>query len=84
MFPFHGLFMITIPDCTKPRWRKLYFLSFFMCIVWIMILSFLMVDAANKLGTCIGIDETVMGLTLLAAGMFLELFAPSFIVFVHS
>eukprot|EP00297_Palpitomonas_bilix_P004522 CAMPEP_0113918324 /NCGR_PEP_ID=MMETSP0780_2-20120614/33285_1 /TAXON_ID=652834 /ORGANISM="Palpitomonas bilix" /LENGTH=681 /DNA_ID=CAMNT_0000918113 /DNA_START=267 /DNA_END=2312 /DNA_ORIENTATION=- /assembly_acc=CAM_ASM_000599 len=67
-FPFHGLFMITIPDCQAPKWRKYYFLSFFMCMIWIMVLSFIMVDGANKLGICIGIDETVMGLTLLAAG----------------
>lgn len=42
--------------------------AFTMCIVWIMILSFIMVLFVIRLGCMIGIDDYTMGLVIVAAG----------------
>uniref|UniRef100_A0A7S3DC54 Sodium/calcium exchanger membrane region domain-containing protein n=1 Tax=Palpitomonas bilix TaxID=652834 RepID=A0A7S3DC54_9EUKA len=66
--PLSYLFKFTVPDVSKKRWKKFYLLAFFLSILWIGVLSFFMVDFANKAGECFGISATVMGLTVLAAG----------------
>ena len=42
--------------------------AFFGSIFWIMIVSYLMVWWANEIGETIGIEDEIMGLTILAAG----------------
>eukprot|EP00038_Savillea_parva_P031630 m.88945 g.88945 ORF g.88945 m.88945 type:complete len:757 (-) comp9776_c1_seq1:103-2373(-) len=42
--------------------------AFFMCILWIMVLSFIMVLFVIRIGCIIGIDDYVMGLVIVAAG----------------
>lgn len=39
-WPIHLVFMFTIPDCERPRFKKWFPLTFIMCIVWIGSLSY--------------------------------------------
>lgn len=41
LWPIHFLFMLTIPDCERPRLKKLFPMTFIMCIVWIGSLSYM-------------------------------------------
>ncbi|XP_061186017.1 sodium/potassium/calcium exchanger 3-like [Saccostrea echinata] len=69
MIPMHALFFISIPDCRRPgKWHKTYPLTFVMSIAWIAGLSYVMVWMVTVAGDALEIPETVMGLTLLAAG----------------
>ncbi|XP_064613836.1 sodium/potassium/calcium exchanger 4-like [Liolophura sinensis] len=69
MIPIKALLFITIPDCRRPGcWQKLFALTFIMSIVWIAAFSYLMVWMVTITGDALGIPDTVMGLTLLAAG----------------
>jgi hypothetical protein len=40
VWPIHLVFLITIPDCEKPRFKRWFPLTFLMCIVWIGSLSY--------------------------------------------
>ncbi|ESO82454.1 hypothetical protein LOTGIDRAFT_169924 [Lottia gigantea] len=69
MCPVKALVYVTIPDCRKPgKWRKLFLLTFLCSIIWIAGLSYLMVWMVTIAGDSLEIPDTVMGLTLLAAG----------------
>lgn len=70
MLPMKFLFYITVPDCRKPwgKWRKMYAVTFVLSIVWIVGLSYIMVWMVAIAGDALEIPDTVMGLTLLAAG----------------
>ena len=79
-FPWRFLFVWTIPDCsgnyydaewhfkiagkTPPKWIGTFTIS----ILWVMGISYVMVEAARIAGCFIGIPSAVMGLTFLAAG----------------
>lgn len=39
-WPIHLVFLFTIPDCDKPKFKKWFPLTFIMCIVWIGSLSY--------------------------------------------
>ncbi|CAG5080929.1 Similar to slc24a5: Sodium/potassium/calcium exchanger 5 (Danio rerio) [Cotesia congregata] len=39
-WPIHLVFMCTIPDCEKPRFKRWFPVTFLMCIVWIGSLSY--------------------------------------------
>lgn len=52
----------------SPQALHYYKWAFFACIVWIMVLSFIMVIFVIRLGCMIGIDDYVMGLVVVAAG----------------
>ncbi|XP_072050590.1 sodium/potassium/calcium exchanger 5-like [Amphiura filiformis] len=62
------LMYITIPDVTQPRWRKYYFVSFFMSLVWLMGTSYVLYWMIVVMGYTFDIPDTVMGITLLAGG----------------
>lgn len=66
--PIFFVLWITLPDVRKPGKEKYFFVSFFVSITWIAVFSYLMVWWAHQIGETIGIDETIMGLTFLAAG----------------
>ena len=68
LLPLQTIFWVTIPDCRRPTFEKWYFLTFFLCVSWIMICSVLMVWMATTLGEVMGMPPPVMGLTILAAG----------------
>eukprot|EP00998_Keelungia_sp_KM082_P005555 NODE_186_length_2388_cov_144.026979_g181_i0.p1 GENE.NODE_186_length_2388_cov_144.026979_g181_i0~~NODE_186_length_2388_cov_144.026979_g181_i0.p1 ORF type:complete len:725 (+),score=187.87 NODE_186_length_2388_cov_144.026979_g181_i0:94-2268(+) len=68
MWPLSILIYLTVPHCKRPMFKKLFFLTFFLSIVWIGILSYLMVWWATIIGWTWGIPTPVMGVTILAAG----------------
>lgn len=41
IWPIHVLFALTIPNCEQNRFKKLFPLTFLMCIIWIGSLSYL-------------------------------------------
>ncbi|KAG4065953.1 hypothetical protein HA402_006671 [Bradysia odoriphaga] len=65
-WPIKFILTITIPS--PKTYKKLYPLSFVLCIVWIGINSYLIVWMMTVVGYTFAIPENVMGLTLLAAG----------------
>lgn len=79
VLPINLAFRCTIPDSNydvfredkknkkENRW-KAFSLEFFMCIIWIALLSHFLVYFASKFGCLAGIPGEVMGLTILAAG----------------
>jgi len=66
--PWYAMFSLTIPDCSKDRWRRWYFVSFLLSIGWIGAISYFMVEWAARIGCILGIPPVVMGNTVLAAG----------------
>ncbi|XP_014204897.1 sodium/potassium/calcium exchanger 3 isoform X1 [Copidosoma floridanum] len=67
-WPIHLIFMCTIPDCDKPRFKKWFPVTFLMCIVWIGSLSYLVAWMITIIGDTLKIPDSVMGITFLAAG----------------
>ncbi|XP_035904351.1 sodium/potassium/calcium exchanger 4 isoform X3 [Anopheles stephensi] len=67
-WPIHLLFMFTIPNCEKPRFRNWFPLTFIMCIVWIGSLSYVVAWMITIIGDTLKIPDSVMGITFLAAG----------------
>ncbi|XP_052871856.1 sodium/potassium/calcium exchanger 3 [Anopheles cruzii] len=67
-WPIHLLFMFTIPNCEKPRFRTWFPLTFTMCIVWIGSLSYVVAWMITIIGDTLKIPDSVMGITFLAAG----------------
>ena len=66
--PIMCLFYVTIPDCRSDRWEKWYLVSFFVSVVWIILLSYVLVWMVSIIGFTLGIPDVIMGLTFLAAG----------------
>ncbi|KAJ8960849.1 hypothetical protein NQ318_020147 [Aromia moschata] len=67
-WPIHLVFLFTIPDCEKPRFKKWFPLTFIMCIVWIGSLSYAVAWMITIIGDTLKIPDSVMGITFLAAG----------------
>ena len=67
-WPITFLLSITIPDCRKNHFRPYYPFTFFMCIIWIGASSYLNAWMMSVIGDTIGVPDSVMGLTVLAAG----------------
>merc|ERR1712083_139177 len=59
---------ISIPDPQDKDRQKYFVITFLGSIIWIAVYSYLMVWWATVTGKVIGIPDTVMGLTFLAAG----------------
>ncbi|XP_069767673.1 sodium/potassium/calcium exchanger 5 [Narcine bancroftii] len=66
--PIIALLFITTPDCRRYQRRRWFLLTFFMCAVWISGFTYVLVWMVTIVGETLDIPETVMGLTLLAAG----------------
>ncbi|XP_059055190.1 sodium/potassium/calcium exchanger 3 isoform X2 [Achroia grisella] len=67
-WPIHLIFLFTIPDCEKPRFKNWFPLTFMMCIVWIGSLSYIVAWMITIIGDTLMIPDSVMGITFLAAG----------------
>ncbi|CAH0578196.1 unnamed protein product [Chrysodeixis includens] len=67
-WPIHLVFLFTIPDCEKPRFKNWFPLTFMMCIVWIGSLSYIVAWMITIIGDTLMIPDSVMGITFLAAG----------------
>ncbi|XP_044184180.1 sodium/potassium/calcium exchanger 3-like [Acropora millepora] len=78
--PFTCLYYVTIPDCRKVRWEGWFLVTFFVSLVWMALLTYVLVWMLAIIGFTCGIPDTVMGLTLLAAGTSLPDTFSSFIV----
>ncbi|ELU13712.1 hypothetical protein CAPTEDRAFT_22628, partial [Capitella teleta] len=59
---------ITVPDCRRDRFRRLFVLSFLLSVVWIGVFSYVMVWMITVVGQTLSVPDTVMGLTFIAAG----------------
>ncbi|XP_014294152.1 sodium/potassium/calcium exchanger 3 isoform X2 [Halyomorpha halys] len=68
VLPIHTVFLITIPDCEKPRFKKWFPVTFLMCIIWIGSLSYMVAWMITIVGDTLKIPDSVMGITFLAAG----------------
>ncbi|XP_076279104.1 sodium/potassium/calcium exchanger 4 [Lasioglossum baleicum] len=68
VWPLKFLLFITIPDPRRERFSRWYPLTFLMCVVWIAISSYLISWMVTVIGSTIGIPDSIMGLTFLAAG----------------
>ncbi|XP_065808856.1 sodium/potassium/calcium exchanger 5 isoform X2 [Labrus bergylta] len=66
--PIITLLFLTIPDCRRRFWNRWYMVTFFMSAVWISGFTYILVWMVTVVGETLGIPDTVMGLTLLAAG----------------
>ncbi|XP_020283741.1 sodium/potassium/calcium exchanger 3 [Pseudomyrmex gracilis] len=67
-WPIHLVFMCTIPDCEKPRFKNWFPVTFVMCIIWIGSLSYVVAWMITIIGDTLKIPDSVMGITFLAAG----------------
>jgi len=66
--PFNLMFTITIPDCSKAKFEKLYPVTFLMCILWLAALCAVMATFGTAIGCIWGISPLVMGILLLSIG----------------
>jgi len=66
--PLSVMMWLTIPDCRRPMFAKWWLGTFSMCIVWIGALAFVMVWMVTEFGKNFDIRDSIMGITLLAAG----------------
>ncbi|XP_072321851.1 sodium/potassium/calcium exchanger 5 [Eucyclogobius newberryi] len=66
--PIIVLLYLTVPDCRRRFWKQWFMFTFFMSAVWISSFTYVLVWMVTVVGETLGIPDTVMGLTLLAAG----------------
>ncbi|KAG7270033.1 hypothetical protein CRUP_036860, partial [Coryphaenoides rupestris] len=66
--PLIVLLFLTVPDCRRGFWKQWFMVTFLMSAVWISAFTYLLVWMVTIVGETLGIPDTVMGLTLLAAG----------------
>ncbi|XP_028561132.1 sodium/potassium/calcium exchanger 5 isoform X1 [Podarcis muralis] len=66
--PVIALLYLTTPDCRRQFWKNWFMLTFFMSAVWISAFTYVLVWMVTIVGETLHIPDTVMGLTLLAAG----------------
>ncbi|XP_069480902.1 sodium/potassium/calcium exchanger 5 isoform X2 [Ambystoma mexicanum] len=66
--PIITLLFLTTPDCRRQFWKKWFILTFLMSAVWISTFTYILVWMVTIVGETLGVPDTVMGLTLLAAG----------------
>ncbi|KAJ8945049.1 hypothetical protein NQ318_019045 [Aromia moschata] len=69
VYPIHWLCRKTMPDCRSEKYKNWYPLTFFLSMVWISFYSYFMVWMITIIGYTMGIPDTVMGLTFVAAGV---------------
>ena len=66
--PMECLFRWTIPGPRYFNWKYCYVLTFALSVLWLALLTYLVVDLAEKAGKCMGISEDLIGLSVLAIG----------------
>lgn len=67
-FPLYFLFIYTIIDVQKKNKDEYAILAFLVCLIWMGILSYFLVNSVEIIGATLGIPSVIMGLTFLAAG----------------
>ncbi|XP_003471815.1 sodium/potassium/calcium exchanger 5 isoform X1 [Cavia porcellus] len=66
--PIITLLFLTIPDCRRKFWKNYYMITFLMSALWISAFTYILVWMVTITGETLRVPDTVMGLTLLAAG----------------
>ncbi|XP_063705385.1 probable sodium/potassium/calcium exchanger CG1090 isoform X1 [Culicoides brevitarsis] len=69
VYPIHYMCRLTMPDVRTEKYRNWYPFTFMMSMVWISLYSYFMVWMIVIIGATLGIPDTVMGLTFVAAGV---------------
>ncbi|XP_020289799.1 probable sodium/potassium/calcium exchanger CG1090 [Pseudomyrmex gracilis] len=69
VYPIHYMCRATMPDCRQEKWRSWYPFTFCISMIWISFYSYIMVWMITIIGSTLGIPDTVMGLTFVAAGV---------------
>ncbi|ERL91668.1 hypothetical protein D910_08996 [Dendroctonus ponderosae] len=69
LYPIHFFCIYTMPDCRSEKFRNWYPFTFFVSMVWISFYSYFMVWMITIIGYTLGVPDTVMGLTFVAAGV---------------
>ncbi|VVC31961.1 Sodium/calcium exchanger membrane region,Sodium/potassium/calcium exchanger [Cinara cedri] len=69
MFPIYYMCYYTMPDCRKEKFKNWYGITFVISMLWISVYSYIMVWMITVIGNTLGIPDTVMGLTFVAAGV---------------
>ncbi|XP_014600022.1 PREDICTED: probable sodium/potassium/calcium exchanger CG1090 [Polistes canadensis] len=69
VYPIHFMCRATMPDCRQERFRSWYPFTFCVSMIWISFYSYIMVWMITIIGSTLGIPDTVMGLTFVAAGV---------------
>jgi len=67
-FPVKAVVFLTTPNVLDKRYAKYYILTIVIAAVWLAIFAILMTDVIEYFGCGIGVDSTVMGLSLGAIG----------------
>ena len=67
-FPLFTLLIFSIPDVKRKESKKYAVLSFCICLAWMGLFSYFLVNWVEILGATLGIPSVIMGLTFLAAG----------------
>uniref|UniRef100_A0A224XLU0 Putative k+-dependent ca2+/na+ exchanger nckx1 n=1 Tax=Panstrongylus lignarius TaxID=156445 RepID=A0A224XLU0_9HEMI len=68
-YPIHYAAQKTMPDCRQEKYQNWYSFTFLVSMLWISFYSYIMVWMITIIGTTLGIPDTVMGLTFVAAGV---------------
>ncbi|XP_076681281.1 putative sodium/potassium/calcium exchanger CG1090 isoform X2 [Andrena cerasifolii] len=69
VYPIHFMCRATMPDCRQEKFRNWYTFTFCVSMIWISFYSYIMVWMITIIGSTLGIPDTVMGLTFVAAGV---------------
>ncbi|XP_044742700.1 probable sodium/potassium/calcium exchanger CG1090 [Chrysoperla carnea] len=69
VYPIHYMCMATMPNCKTEKYKNWYPFTFFISMIWISFYSYFMVWMITIIGSTLGIPDTVMGLTFIAAGV---------------
>ncbi|XP_013103436.1 probable sodium/potassium/calcium exchanger CG1090 [Stomoxys calcitrans] len=69
VYPIHFMCQKTMPDCRTEQYRNWYPFTFLISMIWISFYSYFMVWMITVIGSTLGIPDTVMGLTFVAAGV---------------
>ncbi|EEB17198.1 sodium/potassium/calcium exchanger 5 precursor, putative [Pediculus humanus corporis] len=67
--PIHYMCTLTLPDCKSEKYKNWYPFTFVLSMIWISFYSYIMVWMITICGSTMGIPDTVMGLTFVAAGV---------------
>lgn len=69
VYPIHFMCRLTMVDVKQDKYKNYYPLTFLISMVWISFYSYFMVWMITIIGYTLGIPDTVMGLTFVAAGV---------------
>merc|ERR1712137_1190294 len=67
-FPVKFCLECTVPGCAEGQHRKRWPATFMLAMAWLAVFSFILCSAAELIHDAFGISDTLLGLTLAAAG----------------